>query len=118
MLFDEFNDIAQSKPSLPAIRAVVRKPAAVRISPDGSGADAQKPARFFQAQFRIKQPFDKALSIFFEVATVIVGGHGIIIETAQKFDALRQCLPRSLQFRIDGRWSGRRFGPSWTGRAH
>src|SRR5690349_7343560 len=85
VMLDEANDIAQPKPTLPSVRAVMRQPVAVRIAPNSGRADAKQTGRLLERELRIQQPFDEILSRLFKFAGVVVGRHRVVVKVAKEF---------------------------------
>ena len=76
------------------------EPSPVGVSPDGSWANAEKAADFFEVELRIEQPFDELLASFFEVASVIVRSDSVIVERCEEHDAPREVRPDFLKLRV------------------
>jgi hypothetical protein len=89
VLVKELNDVAQPEPPLATRGTVMSQPTAIRVSANGSRADAQQPRGFLKGEFRVEQATDELLSALFELATIIVGGNAVVVETTKEGDVFR-----------------------------
>lgn len=117
----EFYNSAEPKSPLAPLRSVMAQPTPVRISADGSRADAQQTASLLQRELRIEQSPNQVLAGLFEFAPIVVGRHRVVVVVNEELNVLRQLRPHFLKFGVDGLLGGNLGSlatPSRTWRAH
>ncbi len=117
MLVHEFDHSGETEAPLAALGSMMSEPAAIRVSANGRRAHAKQATYFLQRKLRIEEASNKLFSGFLEFATIVVGGDGVIKETAQEGDILGEGSPNFPKLRVDRAHSLSIFRTTGPGRA-